>query len=201
MAIGRTLKGAGVIRLSEITREQMDSEQAALYADLIRGPRGAVTGPFIAWMHAPVIGKHLDKLGKYLRFQSSLSDRIAQLSILQTLAFWRSAFAWNRHVALARSMRIEEDVIVALRSRIVPSYSDPIEGSAYGAVEALLHTRTIVSMDWDPLVAAFGEKGLVDLVALVGYYGLVALTLAATGLNDSEPDPFPSDVDDVVPAP
>ena len=177
-------------RLAPLAPERMSAEQHAIHARISAGPRGRVAGPFVAWMYSPCVARHVDELGTYLRFETGLPARLVELTILQTIAFWRSRFAWNRHVALARDLHISERILDALRYGTVPDHHDMLERAAYDFVDALLHKRATSDLDWQRLVTAFGETGEVDLVAIVGYYGFVAMTLAADAADREEPDPF-----------
>ncbi|MFV0260185.1 MAG: carboxymuconolactone decarboxylase family protein, partial [Acidimicrobiales bacterium] len=62
------------------------------------------------------------------------------------------------------------------------------------AVAKELTAGSLLSPDtYARAVAAFGETGLIELVTLVGYYGLISFTLNAFDieLTDGMVDPFP----------
>jgi 4-carboxymuconolactone decarboxylase len=177
-------------RLIPIAPDRISAEQAAIAQRLAAGPRGGVCGPFEAWLHSPMLARHFDDVGAYLRFETALPARLVQMTILKTVGFWRSRFAWNRHVILARNMHIDDAVIDSIRDGTTPLPGSTEERAAFRFVDALLQRQATSHADWDRLVQAFGERGAVDLVALVGYYSLVSLTLAANDADSEEPDPF-----------
>lgn len=52
-------------RLPEIPRDQMTDAQRAAVDELISGPRGKLSGPFVPLMRSPELMRRLQKVGEY----------------------------------------------------------------------------------------------------------------------------------------
>src|SRR6267378_1544134 len=78
------------------------------------GPRKGVKGPFVPLLRSPELMDRLQKVGEYLRFQSSLEQRISELIMLVVSREWTQHFEWFVHVPLGRKAGISEDTIAAL---------------------------------------------------------------------------------------
>ena len=61
-----------VDRMPPLNPREMNEEQKKAAAELAAGPRGGVRGPFIPLLRSPELMSRLQKVGEYLRFQSSL---------------------------------------------------------------------------------------------------------------------------------
>ena len=78
---------------------------------------------------------------------------------------------------MALEAGISAAVIEAIRCHQEPDLVEPDQRVVYAFVGQLLRDRTVDQILYDQAVAALGERGLVDLVGIVGYYCLVSATL------------------------
>jgi 4-carboxymuconolactone decarboxylase len=166
-------------RLPELRYEQMTAEQQRIQDEIAAGPRGQVSGPFEPWLHAPGLADHAQKLGAYLRFHSALAPALAELAILVTARHWQAEFEWHAHARLARAAGIPDAVIEAIRTDAEPTLADPRSRAVYALARELHTTRTLSDATYAAAEAALGERALVDLIGLLGYYVLVSMTLNA----------------------
>ena len=165
--------------VARAAHEQMSPEQRRIHDEIAAGPRGRVAGPLEVWLHAPGLADHAQKLGAYVRFQSSLAPALAELAILVTARHWQTEFEWHAHARLARAAGVPEAVIEAIRTDAEPTLADPSSRAVYALARELHATRTLSDATYAAAKAALGERALVDLVGLLGYYALVSMTLNA----------------------
>ncbi|HUU72680.1 MAG TPA: carboxymuconolactone decarboxylase family protein [Burkholderiales bacterium] len=180
-------------RLPDLTPESMTDEQKTV-ADLITsGPHGKVMGPYPAWLHSPELAKRARALSEYLRFQSTPSKRLAEIAILITGRHWKAEFEFYAHAELARKAGVEEHIIQALAAGKRPDFSHDDDIIVYDLCTEMLQTRRVTSATYQRALDAFGAQMLVDLVAMMGYYCMVSVTLNAfdAPLPAGEPSPFP----------
>ena len=176
------------MRIRELTPEQMTPAQRRVAEAAASGKRGHIPAPLRAWLHSPEMGDRAQHLGAFLRYDTSLAPALSELAILVTARFWTAHFEWYAHKREALKAGIEPAVIAAIATRRVPPLSDAKAQAVYDYAGAL-HAQHIVP---DPVhaaaLAALGETGLVELVGLLGYYTLVAMTLNAfqIGLPEGE---------------
>lgn len=166
-------------RLPDLPYERMSDEQKRIHDEIAAGPRGAVFGPFKVWLHAPELADRAQKLGAYARYHSSLPPHLSELAILVTGAIWQADFEWYAHLGPARAAGIPEAVIEAIRLGETPPLEDAQSQAVYAVARAMHQDRRLSAALYDQAKAALGERGLVDLIGILGYYTLIAMTLNA----------------------
>jgi 4-carboxymuconolactone decarboxylase len=166
-------------RLPELSRDRMSAEQQRIYDEIAAGPRGQVVGPLKVWLHSPELADRAQKLGAYVRYHSSLPPELSELAILVTGRLWRADFEWYAHVGPARAAGIPEAVIEAIRTGAEPALEDAGSRAVHAVARELHETRALSDATYAQAEAALGRRQMVDLVGLLGYYTLIAMTLNA----------------------
>lgn len=145
------------------------------------GPRGPVT----AWIYSPLMAEHVFPASTYLRYGTSKDQRLTELTILTTAREVRSQYEWTSHEPLARRAGLEDGIIDLLRRRGDLDSATDVPG--LGDVERTIirFAREVVSEEkvrpetFAAAVEHFGQKGVMDLAGLIGYYSFVNVTLKA----------------------
>ena len=88
-------------RFPPLSPDAMTDAQRAVAEAIVAGPRGGLRGPFQAWLRSPELAQRLQKVGEYLRFESSVPRRLNELAILITARAWDAQFEWFAHHRLA----------------------------------------------------------------------------------------------------
>lgn len=176
------------MRVRDLSREQMDDAQRRVADEAIAGKRGRMPGPLRVWIHSPQLGAHAQRLGEFLRYSTTLGPRLSELAILVTARVWTAHYEWFAHKREALKAGLEPEIIDAVARRKVPSFPDAQAKAVYDYAVALHETHQVPQAVHDAAMAAIGERGVVELVGLLGYYTLVAMTLNAFdfGLPDGE---------------
>lgn len=164
-------------RFPDIPRERMTPEQAAIADAIASGPRKSLAGPFQAWLRSPVLADRLQKVGEYVRFQSSLPKPLNEFAILITGRVWNAPFEWDYHYPLALKAGVPAPVLADLAQGRTPSGMDADEALVYAVSMELHRDKRVSDSTYAKALARFGERGIVDLVAVNGYYDLVCMTL------------------------
>lgn len=164
-------------RLPPLDLEQLTPEQQAV-ADAIRsGPRGGLRGPFEAWLRSPGLAQPAQQTGAYCRFGTELTGDARELAILLTGKHWKAQFEFWAHARIARDEGLPEAVIEAIRTGKTPTLDRPDLQLIYDVVTEYFATHRLSQATYGRALGLLGERGLVDLVGIVGYYGLVSITL------------------------
>lgn len=166
-------------RLPELAYEQMDDEQRRIHDEIAAGPRGAVVGPLEVWLRSPPLADRAQKLGAYARFRSTLPPRLSELAILVTGAAWKADFEWYSHIGPARKAGITDDVIEAIRTGEEPPLEDDASRAVYAVAREMHDHRRLSDDTYAMAIDVLGERGLVDLIGILGYYTLISMTLNA----------------------
>jgi 4-carboxymuconolactone decarboxylase len=176
-------------RFAVLTPDQMTPEQAKLLQALLAGPRGggdaspaAVSamlkrGPFNAWMRSPELGERLQKVGEYIRFNTSLPLRLNEFAILITARHWTSQYEWYAHLPLALKAGLDPKVAAELAVNKRPANMKDDEAAVYDFCTQLHRAKKVDDAAYKRAVALFGEKGVMDLIGVSGYYTAVSMTL------------------------
>jgi len=178
----------GVDRLPQIPDAALSPAQRAAAEELASGPRGKLAGPFVPLLRSPELMRRVQKLGEYLRFESTLPDRIKELAILITARHWDQGYEWAFHLPMALKAGVERAVAEAIAEGRRPAALTPAEAAAYDLLGQLMTTPQADDEAYARARAQFGEAGVVDLVAFGGYYGLLAMVMnaARTPAPDAE---------------
>ena len=164
-------------RYQPVDPETMSEAQKAAHDEIASGPRGAVFGPFTVLLHSPGLAGHVQKLGAYLRFGSPLPGNLREIAVLAAAKFWRAEFEWYAHAPIARDEGISEEAIEAIRSGAEPRFADEAEEAVWRFSVALHETHDVDDASWRRLRELLGQEALTDLIAVAGYYTLVAMML------------------------
>jgi 4-carboxymuconolactone decarboxylase len=166
-------------RISLPTPESMNADQRRVYDKVVAGPRGKVVGPLRAALHNAELAERWQALGALLRYQTSLSPRLSELAILVTGRACRSPFEWHAHRIEAEKAGIEARIIEALLAETVPVGLSNDDAAVVQYAIELNRYNSVSDTTYAKALSCFGERGVVELTALIGYYTMVAMTLNA----------------------
>ena len=184
---------------------ELDEDRRRTYEAIVRGPRagsapaarftddqGRLEGPFNAMLVNPVLGLAVQSVGAALRYRTSLSERLRELAILTVAAEERSGFEWLVHERLAPAAGISRDELAVLHGGGEPPTLSPEERLAREVVLEMARTHHLGDGLVARAVEVLGEVGLVELVDLVGYYQLLAMSMHVlrTPLPEGAAPPF-----------
>jgi 4-carboxymuconolactone decarboxylase len=164
-------------RLPPIPAEQMTSVQRQVAEELAAGRRGAVYGPFVPLLRSPELTRRLQKVGEYLRYEPRLPPKLREMAILLVAREWTQDFEWAVHAPLAASEGLGRDVIDAIAEGRRPAAPRDDEALVHDFFFELARSRSISDATYGRAVEAFGEHGVIDLVALIGYYATLAMIM------------------------
>lgn len=159
-------------------KESLAPEHQPVY-DAIAKSRGVVRGPFAALLHSPPLAERTAHLGSYVRFESQLDPKIVELAALATARELECKHEWGAHVAHAAEAGISRETIRAVHQRKGPENFPFEEAQIVSCVQELVRSHRLSEPTFQALYARLGERGLVELVATIGYYAMVACTLNA----------------------
>jgi 4-carboxymuconolactone decarboxylase len=176
-------------RLPYLRRDDLDQAGQEVW-DGIVGSRvgelltesGGLIGPFNAFVHAPGVGRRLSSLGATLRFKTSIERRLSELAIITMSARWKAEFEWWAHARMAREHGVPGAVVDAIGRGEDPPIEAADERAIYAAARQLADDGRLDSGAYEAAHALLGDEGMVELVALCGYYTLISYLLNAFGV-------------------
>ena len=165
-------------RLAEVTRDQLKPADQKYY-DEIAGSRGNVRGPYGILLHSPDLAARVADTGTYVRFDFDLPNALKEVVIITTAREIKSQYEFTAHAGLAREAGVSEDTIQAIaQGRAPQGLSGEEELLVRYAIE-LIRDRKISDATFNAVKNKYGNRGVVDLTALIGHYLLVAQILTA----------------------
>lgn len=165
------------MRFSILEPERMSPAQKRVYDAIVSGPRGGARGPFNVLLRSPELADRVQRVGEYLRFNSSLPARLNELAILINARFWESKYEWYAHRPLAVKAGLAESIADDLARDRRPEGMKPDEALVYEFCTTLHRRHFVDGALFDRAVEMLGEQGLVDLIGVSGYYTLVSMVL------------------------
>jgi 4-carboxymuconolactone decarboxylase len=168
---------------------EMSPEQRAVADAIMKGPRAAVgspaaapgatslSSPFNVWNRSAELADRLQKIGEYVRFKSSLPPRLNEFAILIVARKWNAQYEWYAHHRLAMAGGLDPAVAEDLVQGRRPANMKPDEEVVYSFTTELLENHGVTDALFERATQAFGERGVADLIAVTGYYVLVAMTV------------------------
>jgi 4-carboxymuconolactone decarboxylase len=171
-------------RLPSLKRADLDDVQRELYDSLLATEvplfdkagvqvvtsDGCLLGPFNPLLFNPALGSAFIGVCRADKASSSLPPNVHEIVILTVGAAWTSGYELYAHEIVGRLAGLSEDRIQALASRRPPHLRDEREASAYEFTRQLTYEHRIDSGTYARAAEAFGHKGLVDMVLLIGLY-------------------------------
>ncbi len=163
-------------RFPDLKREQMTAEQKRVY-DEIAASRGSVRGPLGVLLRSPELADRWQRLGEYVRYKTSLPARLNEFVILITARLWGSKYEWYAHKPLAIKGGLAEAVAEDLAQNKRPANMKPDEELVYDFCTVLHRQHSVDDELFQRATETLGERGLIDLVAVSGFYVAVSTVL------------------------
>ncbi len=123
---------------------------------------------------------------------TSLPARLNEFAILINARFWDSKYEWHAHKPLALNGGLAESIADDLAQNKRPANMKADEELVYDFCAALHRQHFVDDALFKRAVATLGERGVIDLVGVSGYYTLVSMVLnvATIPLPPGEKSPW-----------
>ena len=156
----------------------LSPEQRAVYEATRAGRRGTVPANGLAWLPSPELAGRAAHLGEFVRYGTSLPPAQSELAILVVARHWSCQYEWAIHAVEAAKAGVADAVIAAIAGQRRPAL-DGTDAVVFDVAGAVVATGAVPAATFAAGEAALGQQGRVELVGLVGYYTMVAMTLNA----------------------
>ena len=182
-------------RFKPLVESEMTEAQLKAAREIASGPRGRLNpdGPNALLLRSPELMTRTQKVGEYLRYSSSLPLRLNEFAILVTARQWNAQVEWIAHHPLALKAGLDPSVAADLAQGKRPAAMKDDEAAIYQFCKELHETKRVSDAAYQAVLERFGERGVMDLLGLTGYYTLLAMVLnvAQQALPAGMPPPLP----------
>jgi 4-carboxymuconolactone decarboxylase len=115
------------------------------------------------------------------------------MAILITARQWTAQYEWFAHYPLAIKGGLDPKILSAIAQGKRPDNMKDDEAALYDLAMALYRDRKVSDPVYKAALEKFGERGIMDIIGIMGYYDITSMTLItmqAGAPNDSVP-PLP----------
>ena len=165
-------------RLPNVSREQLKPEDQKFFDEIV-GSRGGVRGSYGILLHSPDLAARVADTGAYVRFDFDMPNALKEVVIITTAREINSQYEFTAHARLAREAGVSEDTIRAIAQGTAPKGLAADESLLVRYTIELLRDRKISDATFNAVKSKYGDRGVVDVTALIGHYLLVGQILAA----------------------
>ena len=183
-------------RLKPLAESEMSEAQLKAARELASGPRGKINpnGPNFALLRSPELMERTQKVGEYLRYKSSIPARLNEFAILVTARQWNAQIEWIGHHDLALKAGVSAAVLADLAQGRRPAGMKDDEAIVHDFIKEIHDKKEVSDATYKRVVDRFGERGVMDLIGLTGYYTMLAMVINVTrvALPEGTAPPLPA---------
>jgi len=163
-------------RLAMIPSDKLSDAQKKAIADMQGGAFG-VGGPFVALLREPKLAEQAVAMATYFRNESVLGPKLTELVILLAARDWTQQFEWTAHYSRALKAGLKQETVNAIAEGRRPPGMAEDEDIVYDFWSELNRNKSVSDATYDRALKKFGERGVVSITALNGYYAMLAMVL------------------------
>jgi len=157
-------------RFPQIKMEETSGDQRAMAERMAKETRSGITGPWNVALRSPGMAFGFIELYDYFRYKSALPTRLVEVGICTTAREFDVAYEWQSHYPLALQAGVPAAALADIRDGRAPRGLKADEQAVYDFATELLRKHFVSDATFARARAELGEKGTVDLAALVGTY-------------------------------
>lgn len=163
-------------RIKEFPPEQMTPELSEVLKDVIQG-RGYLLTPFKVWVYSPEVAVGMERLGASVTKGTSLTRREREIAVLVIANHWNAEYVWTNHVRHCLKLGFAPEAIEAIRAGKRPTLEDERERAVYDLCVSAMAEGSGSDEVFDRAEKLLGRRGIAEVLAVLGYFGMVAMSL------------------------
>ena len=164
-------------RMPPLTESEMTDVQrdAAAAVEAERGYR--LRGPWVPLLRSPEMMDLMVDVREHVRDRSLLSFKLTEMAIMIAAREWTQHYVWNAHYGAAIEAGLGRAIIEAIADGRRPERMSDEEAVLYDLSMELHRTRQVSDATYARALETFGQAGIVEAVAIEGYYSLLAMVM------------------------
>ena len=163
-------------RFKALTYAELTPDQRTFADRELAAGRKPETGPFNIYLRSPEMSELSRPLSDYLRFKAPTPRKLKEIAVMLTARYWGGQYVWYSHRQQALDAGLSPAFIAAMAAGERPANMAADEATMYDFTTQLLTTRQVSDANFKAMTALVGERGIIELVALMGQYtGLTML--------------------------
>ncbi len=167
-------------RMPPIPPDKYDEAQKKAAQEFAAGRGYEVRGPFVPLMRSPEVMLRAKAMGDYLRFKSALGPRLNEMVILITAREWTQQYEWLAHYEIAMKEGLKPELAAAIAEGRRPAGMAEDEEIVYDFCTEIHRLKRVSDATYARALQKFGERGVIDMLGVNGYYTFLAIVMNAT---------------------
>jgi 4-carboxymuconolactone decarboxylase len=166
-------------RFKPLTYAELNPDQKA-YVDkeIAEGRTPGPNGPANINLRSPQMAELERPLTEYLRFKAPMQRKLKEIAVMLTARFWGGQYVWYSHRQQALDAGLDPAIITAMSKGERPVNMSADEATVYDFATELLQTRQVSDANFKAMVDRFGERQLVEMIALMGHFHSLTMLFA-----------------------
>lgn len=181
-------------RMPPIASDKLTPEQKKAQELLAATPRGNAgnAGPFVPLLRSPEYMNRLQRVGEYLRFNNSIPQKLVEMTILMAARQWTQQYEWAAHYPLALKAGLKVETAKAIAEGRRPQEMTDEEDMVWNFNIEIWLNKNVSDVTYARVAQKFGERGVIDLTGVTGYYSNLAMimTVARTAGPENSSAPM-----------
>jgi len=173
-----SLTRADAPRFPELTVAQLNDQQRPIADRILKFSRIGIGGPYHIMLRSPQAAEQIINLMDYLRFQSTVPNRLKEFSIMIQGRLWRSQVEWGSHYQPAIKAGVSAETLAQLKANTRPASMQPDEAAVYDFCVELYTKHSVSDETYGRLHQFLNDQQIVDLTLLQGLYVTAASVMA-----------------------
>jgi 4-carboxymuconolactone decarboxylase len=166
-------------RFRPLAYGELNPSQKALADAALATGRTSLDGPLNISLRSPEMTELSRPLDAYLRTNSTaIPAKLKEIAIMLTARFWGGQYVWYSHRQQALDAGLSAAFIDAMAAGARPAAMTADEAIVLDFCEQLLATRQVDDANFKAMADRFGERGIVELVGLMGRYHALSMLFA-----------------------
>jgi 4-carboxymuconolactone decarboxylase len=154
-------------------RDLLPEDKREIFDYLVK-TRGAVSNGFGVILNSPEMGGRIAHLGSYMRFESSLTPRMTEIAALTASAELGNSYERTIHAGGAKELGVSAGGIEAITAGGNIDSVDAEDRLAVRCAREMIRDHALSDAAFNDAHAALGDRGVVDLIGTIAYYGMLA---------------------------
>ena len=178
-------------RMPPIQMSEMTDAQRTVAAT-VEAERGySLRGPWVPLLRSPEMLDLMVDVRDHVRDRSLLSFKLTEFAILMAAREWTQHYVWNAHYPAAIRAGLDAQIITAIADGRRPDLMSNEEEILYDLSMELHRNKHVSDETYARALGVFGQDGIIEAVAIDGYYSLLArvMNTARTPLRQDVPPP------------
>lgn len=162
-------------RLPSITQPTPEQQPAYDYLLKTRGPSG-LKGGFGVMLASPDICQRIAHVGSYVRFDSPIPRRMREVAATAISSELENPWEYVIHAKICRELGVPDAVVQAVLDCKPVTCATEDDMLAIDVSREMARSHKLSQATFEAAKKRLGAAGVVDLLACVGYFAMLAVT-------------------------